>query len=308
MTQHEPSRRQQVRRHHTYVAPVTRPSSATLAYEVVDVFTDRPFAGNPLAVVLDADDLDGAAMQVLAAEFGLSETAFPLQPPDGADYRLRIFTPEVELPFAGHPSVGAADVLRRLGRIAPGERVQACGAGLLPVVVGESEIVLSGGPPTAGEELDPGPLLSAVGLAAADLAAPPRRAASGLEFTYLLVAPDAVARARPELAALRGLPLGTGLSVTAWRGGAAHSRVFVPAVGVAEDPATGSAAVGLGAYLAAAGLVPDGETAYVVRQGAEIGRPSTMRCTVRVAGGRAEATTVAGSVVPVARGEVRRPA
>ncbi len=287
--------------------PRLRSAAPTLAYEVVDVFTDRAFAGNPLAVVLDADDLDTAGMQLLAAEFGLSETAFPLVADDGADYRLRIFTPEVELPFAGHPSIGAADVLRRLGRLAPGDRVQSCGAGRLPVRVAEDEVVLSGGEPSVGPALDAGPLLIAAGLVEADLAAAPRRAGCGIDFTYLLVAPDAVARARPDPAALLALPLGTGLSVTSWSAGAAHSRVFVPAVGVAEDPATGSAALGLGVCLAAAGLLPEGDSAYVVRQGAEVGRPSTLRCTVRVERGRAVATTVAGSVVPVARGEVRRP-
>ena len=289
-----------------------RPSTATLAYEVVDVFTDRAFAGNPLAVVLDADELDDRALQALAAEFNLSETAFPLPAEDGADYRLRIFTPEVELPFAGHPSVGAAWVLHSRGRLPAGERVQSCGAGRLPVRVGPDEVVLHGGPPTCGAELDPAPLLAAVGLPASDLAYPPRRAGCGIEFTYLLVHEGAVSRARPDPAALAALPLGTGLSVTAWslagRGrGAAHSRVFVPAVGVLEDPATGSAAVGLGAFLAASGLLPEGETAYVVAQGGERGRPSSLRCTVRVADGAAVATTVAGSVVPVARGEVRRP-
>ena len=286
---------------------MTRPSTVPLAYEVVDVFTDRPFAGNPLAVVLDADGLSDAALQALAAEFNLSETAFPMQAEDGADYRLRIFTPETELPFAGHPSVGAAWVLRRLGRLPAGERTQSCGAGLLPVRVGADEVEISGGPPSYGPELDARPLLAAVGLTDDDLVAPPRRAGCGIDFTYLLVRPDAVARAVPDLAALRALPLGTGVSVTAWEPGRAHSRVFVPEVGVAEDPATGSAAVGLGVFLAATGLLPDGPTRYVVAQGAECGRPSSLRCTVRVDGGVAGATTVAGSVVAMARGEVRRP-
>ncbi len=284
-----------------------RPSRATLAYEVVDVFTDRPFAGNPLAVVLDADDLDAAAMQTLAAEFGLSETAFPLTPGPGADYRLRIFTPEVELPFAGHPSVGAAWVLHRLGRLATGDAVQECGAGLLPVRVGPDEVVLSGGPPVVGPEVDPAPLLAAVGLTAADLDGTARRAGCGIDFTYLPVVAGAVARAVPDSAALRGLDLGTGLSLTSYAQGRAHSRVLVPGVGIAEDPATGSAAVGLGVFLAAAGRVGEGTTHYVVEQGAEVGRPSTMRCTVRVEAGRAVATTVGGAVLPVARGEVQRP-
>ena len=96
--------------------------------------------------------------------------------------------------------------------------------------------------------------------------------------------------------------------MTSWVDGAAHARMFAPGAGVDEDPATGSAAVALGAYLAAEGLLPDGPTAYVVAQGAEMGRPSTMHCTVEVAGGAATVATVGGAVVPVARGEVRVPA
>ena len=280
--------------------------SRWLPYEVVDVFTDRAFAGNPLAVVLDADDLPTASLQALAQEFHLSETAFPVAADrDGADYRLRIFTPEVELPFAGHPSVGAADVLLRRGRVQPGRVVQSCGAGLLPLEVSADEVVLTAGEPVVATPVDAAALLGAVGLLAEDLAGPVGRAGCGIDFTYLLVRADAVARAEVDLAALRRLDLGTGLSVTSWTDGRAHSRVFVPEVGVPEDPATGSAAVGLGVHLVDAGLLAGG--AYVVEQGAELGRPSTMRCTVAVEAGRATEVTVAGSVVPVARGEVRVP-
>ncbi len=284
-----------------------RASTARLAYEVVDVFTDRAFAGNPLAVVLDADGLDTAALQALAAEFNLAETAFPLLADDGADYRLRIFTTRAELPFAGHPSVGAAWVLHRLGRLRLGDAVQSCGAGLIPVRVSSDEVVLTGGPPTVGPLLSAAAVLAAVGLAAADLAGEPRRAGCGIEFSYLPVQAAAVVRAVPDPVALRALDLGTGLSVTSYTDGRAHSRVFVPDVGMPEDPATGSAALGLGVFLAAAGRLPEGLTSYVVAQGAECGRPSTLRCTVQVEDGRAVATTVAGSVVPVARGEIRRP-
>ncbi len=290
--------------------PSRGPSRATLAYEVVDVFTDRAYAGNPLAVVLDADDLSTPQLQALAREFNLSETAFPLPGQDGADYRLRIFTPEVELPFAGHPSVGAAWVLRRLGRLPPGDVVQACGAGLLAVDVGQEpgdDVVLTGGEPSYGGERHAAPLLAAVGLTADDVAGPAGRAGCGIDFSYLLVRDEAVARAVPDAAALRALDLGTGLSVTSWDGAAAHSRVFVPGVGVPEDPATGSAAVGLAVHLAAAGLLPDGATAFEVAQGAECGRPSCLRVHVDVAGGRAVRARVGGSVVPVARGEVVRP-
>jgi len=279
----------------------------TLSYEVVDVFTDTAYAGNPLAVVLDADDLPTASLQAIAREFNLSETAFPMAAGDGADYRLRIFTPYVELPFAGHPSVGAADVLRRQGRIGLGRVVQSCGAGLLPLEVAADGITLTGGTPCWGEPLDPAPLLAAVGLCADDLAGEPRPAGCGIDFVILPVRPEALARADADLRAVAALG-GTGVSVVAWDGSGARCRVFAGGAGVPEDPATGSAAVGLGAYLVVSGLVPgDGETSYDVVQGVEMGRPSLLRCTVVAAGGKPVEARVSGTVVPVARGELRAP-
>jgi trans-2,3-dihydro-3-hydroxyanthranilate isomerase len=281
-------------------------TARTVAYEVVDVFTDVAFAGNALAVVLDAEDLTTQQMQALAREFNLSETAFPSAPPAGATYGLRIFTPATELPFAGHPSVGSAAVLHSLGRIAAGDNVQACGAGLLPVHVGD-EVVLSGGEPTCSEPLDPAPFLAALGLSPDDLAGPPPRwAGAGIDFAYLLVRPEALTSLTLDVGALAALGH-NGLSLSSWDGAVARTRVFPGAVGIVEDPATGSAALGFGVFLAASGLLPDGEHPYVVSQGVEMGRPSTMRCTVLVEGGAATRTTVSGGVVPVARGEIRVP-
>jgi trans-2,3-dihydro-3-hydroxyanthranilate isomerase len=276
-------------------------------YEVVDVFTETAFAGNPLAVVLDAEDLSTEQMQAIAREFNLSETTFPTAPPAGATYGLRIFTPQVELPFAGHPSVGSALVLQRLGRIQPGANVQACGAGLLPVQVGESGATLTGGTPTVGAPLASAPFLSALGLSGADLAGPsPRFAGVGIEFAYLLVRPEALDVVAPDLAAISALG-GTGVSLVSWDGSVARTRVFPAGAGIVEDPATGSAALGFGVFLAASGLVADGEHDYVVSQGVEMGRPSTLVCQVAVEGGAAVRTTVSGSAVPVARGEIRVP-
>ncbi len=289
---------------------------AGLPYDVVDVFTDTPYAGNPLAVVLDSDDLPMAALQALAREFQLSETAFPQRPDRAdADYRLRIFTPQVELPFAGHPSVGTAWVLARRGRVSPGVLRQSCGAGLLSLTVapGPGRVQLTGGTPRAGAPVPAEPLLAAVGLSPADLAGPaPRACGAGLDFGYLCVRDDAVARAEPDHRALRRLAgsgaAPAGLSVFGWAAGVAHARVFAAEVGVSEDPATGSAALGLGVWLVAAGLLPgEGESAYVVRQGGEIGRPATLDCGVEAAGGRARRVRVAGSVVPIASGEIVRP-
>ncbi len=294
-----------------------------LEYDVVDVFTERAFAGNPLAVVHGTEGLDDRALQALAREFNLSETAFPT-PCAGDAYRLRIFTPVTELPFAGHPSLGAAWALARRGLVVGPALLQTCAAGTMSVELGDDGLVrLTGGPPSAVGVVDPRLPLAAVGLAPSDLVGPPGAArpagsalvtGTGLDFCYLLVRPDAVARAVPDLAALGGVaesagrPVG-GVVVAAWSDGAAHVRVFADDIGVPEDPATGSAALGLSVALVAAGLVPAaGRTEYAVRQGAEIGRPSSLRCVVEASDARAVRCQVGGFVTPVARGTIVRPA
>ncbi|WP_446212523.1 PhzF family phenazine biosynthesis protein [Micromonospora sp. IBSANI012] len=284
---------------------------STLAYEIVDVFTDRPFAGNPLAVVFGAEGLATEQMQALAQEFNLSETVFVLPPTQvGATYRARIFTPAAELPFAGHPSVGAAVTASRRGMFGVGSITQECGAGVLPIEVGETGATLTGGTPTLGPELDPEPLLEMAGLTADDHAGPaPRVAGCGLEFPYLPVRPDAVARAKVNAAAAERYGV-EHVSVFSWDAETqtAHARVFVPGLGVPEDPATGSAALGLGVWLVASGLLPgEGRSAYAVRQGIEIHRPSALACTVTAADGAAVGATVSGQVMAVARGEILVP-
>lgn len=286
-----------------------------LTYHVVDVFTDRAFAGNPLAVVLGAESLSPSQMAALAREFNLSETAFPLFGASDADYVLRIFTPENELPFAGHPSVGTAWLLASLGLVAPGRVVQRCGAGLLPLTVSPlgGPVELTGGPPSAGPALPVAPFLDALGLAPSDAgAAPPRVCSTGLAQVFVeVVSSEAVRRAVPDFVALRGLSEGAGDTVCfAWDAATrtSHARVFASVVGFVEDPATGSAATGFGAWLAASGYVPgDAETSYVVRQGAEVGRPSRLDGTVVTRGGVAVECRVAGNVVPVASGTIRVP-
>jgi len=279
----------------------------TLPYHVLDVFTDRPYAGNPLAVVLDGDDLSTESMQAIAREFNLSETTFPTSS-DRADYAVRIFTPGTELPFAGHPSIGTAWLLARLGRIPAGEVRQDCAAGVLPVAVTGSGATLTGGAPTVSDPLDAEPLLHSVGLEAGSLAgiAPPRTAGTGLEWTYLAVEADAVGRAAPDWIGLARSVPSTGLAVFSWTDGVAHLRAMTTEG--FEDPATGSAALGFGVYLAASGLVRDGTTEYRIHQGAEIDRPSTLYGTVTTDGGTVSAVTVRGGVVPVATGEITPPA
>jgi trans-2,3-dihydro-3-hydroxyanthranilate isomerase len=288
------------------------PRPDELAYEVVDVFTGRPFAGNPLAVVLDADQLSTEQCQALAFEFHLSETSFLCAPvAEGADYRVRIFTPFAELPFAGHPSVGAAHTLVRLGRLPAGTLRQECGAGVLDIEVDDDGALLSGGRPTLEDGPDPGALAEAVGLSAADVVGLPAHVAGcGLPFAFLAVHAGLVDQAAPDRAALDALGVGEGVSVLSWdaHGSRAYARVFAGDLAWGEDPATGSAALGTGVWLVAAGLVaPEGASSYRIRQGERLGRPSDLECTVTASGGRATAATVRGAVVPVASGRIRVP-
>jgi len=303
-------------------------SAQRLRFDVVDVFTDRPYAGNPLAVVHGADALDTAQLAAIAGEFNLSETVFPLTPTQpGASYRARIFTPVEELPFAGHPSVGVAWVLARDGVIGAGDAVQECGAGLLPVHVDAAGARVAGGRPGVGARLDGVTLAEAVGLTAADVdpGVPAGICAAGLDYPVLAVRPDAVARARaPEAEALRRVTQGLGLICVASVGGAGarsgsgsgagsgsgevHARMFGPGVGVVEDPATGSASVALAVFLVDRGLLAaDGESAFTVLQGAEIGRPSRLDVRVVAEAGTAVRTSVGGRVVAVSAGELLIP-
>jgi trans-2,3-dihydro-3-hydroxyanthranilate isomerase len=288
------------------------PPGTELAYEVVDVFAPRAFAGNPLAVVFDADGLTTEQCQALANEFHLSETSFLCAPEaEGADYRVRIFTPYAELPFAGHPSVGAAHTLVRAGRLPTGTLRQECGAGVLDVVVDDDGATLSGGRPTLEDGPDPAALAEAVGLSSTDAVGLPAHVAGcGLPFTFLAVRPEVVDDAAPVPALLGEHGVGEGVSVLSWDGATAtaRARVFANDLAWGEDPATGSAALGTGVWLVAAGLLaPEGTSSYVVQQGEAMGRPSVLSCTVTASDGRAVAATVRGAVVPVARGRIRVP-
>ena len=283
-----------------------------LDYEIVDVFAAQAFAGNPLAVVFDADGLSTEQCQAMANEFHLSETSFLSAPTEpGASYRVRIFTPYAELPFAGHPSVGAASALVRAGRLPAGTLRQECGAGILDVVVDDDGATLSGGRPTLEDGPDPAALAEALGLAGADAVGLPAHVAGcGLPLAFLAVRPEVVDDAAPDPALLGEHGVGEGVSVLSWDGATAtaRARVFAADLAWGEDPATGSAALGAGVWLVATGLLaPDGMSSYAVHQGEAMGRPSVLSCTVTASGGRAVAATVRGAVVPVARGRIRVP-
>jgi trans-2,3-dihydro-3-hydroxyanthranilate isomerase len=199
----------------------------------------------------------------------------------------------------------------RTGRLPAGTLRQECGAGVLDVVVDDDGALLTGGRPTLEDGPDVGALAEAVGLASADAVGVPAHVAGcGLPFAYLAVHPGMVDEAAPVRTGLDALGIGEGVSVLTWdpATSTAYARVFAGDLSWDEDPATGSAALGTGVWLVAAGLLPpDGTSSYTVRQGEKMGRPSLLECTVTAEGGRATRATVRGAVVPVASGRIRVP-
>lgn len=283
-------------------------ADSTRSYTVVDVFTDVPLEGNPVAVFEDGSGLDDAVMQRVARELNLSETVFVLPSSNGAvDARVRIFTPFVELPFAGHPVLGTAFVLG--GRVPGPSLVLQTAAGSVPVALtrsGGSEVVFGEmeQPLPVLEPFDQEPeLLAALGLSASEL--PVEAYRNGPMFVYVAL-PDeaAVAALSPDLRALARLEGSFGVSCFAGAGQQWKTRMFAPGLGVGEDPATGSAAGPLAFHLARHGQIKWG-VPIEIRQGAEIGRPSLLRARVEGTPERLERITVAGSAVVVARGEYR---
>jgi trans-2,3-dihydro-3-hydroxyanthranilate isomerase len=292
---------------------VATPGGGRLDYEVVDVFAPHPFSGNQLAVVLDAGNLTTEQCQTLAAEFGYSESTFVSAPTEPtASYRVRIFTPRTELPFAGHPSVGTAHTLVRLGRLPAGVVQQECGAGVVAVEVDDAGARLTGGPVSLRPGPDVAALAAAVGLSADDVTGRPAHLVGcGIDFAQLEVRPGALERAVPDARALGALLPGVqgGVSVLTWDAEARRGTVRVFAAGIDwdEDPATGSAALGTGIWLAAEGLVPEGVSDYLLAQGAAVERPSELAGRVTVAGREATEVSVAGAVRPVASGTIQVP-
>jgi trans-2,3-dihydro-3-hydroxyanthranilate isomerase len=199
----------------------------------------------------------------------------------------------------------------RTGRLAAGLLRQECGAGVLDVVVDDDGALLTGGRPTIEDGPDLAAVAQAVGLSPADAVGIPAQVAGcGLPFAFLAVHPGLVDEAAVDRAALGALGVGEGVSVLTWDAASstAYARVFAGDLSWDEDPATGSAALGTGVWLAANGLVdPDGTASYTVRQGEKMGRPSVLDCTVTASGSRAARATVRGAVVPVASGRIRIP-
>jgi trans-2,3-dihydro-3-hydroxyanthranilate isomerase len=275
-------------------------------YVVCDVFTDEPLAGNQLAVFTDGRDLTDADMQALAKEMAFSETVFVLPPSDEtADVRIRIFTPSSELPFAGHPTLGSAFVLG-----APLQKIVIrleTKAGVVPVtlerdgariVFGRMEQPIPTWSPVENAE----EVLAALGVERSLL--PVERYDLGPGHLYVeLGSPEEVAALEPDFAALVRATR-DGANCFARDGALWKTRMFAPGDGIPEDPATGSAAGPLAVHLARHGRIAFGEE-IEIRQGAEIGRPSTLFAAAHGDAERIERVEVGGSAVVVARGEFK---
>ena len=275
-------------------------------YVIADVFTELPLAGNPVAVFTDARELPQELLQPLARELNLSETVF-VYPAEGDGHaRVRIFTPTLELPFAGHPTLGTAFVLAaplQLDEI----RLET-GAGTVPV-----RLTRDGPRITFGWMTQPVPrwrpferereLLAALGVERSEL--PVELYDLGPMHVYVaLPSEGAVASLVPDIAALADL--GAGVNCFAGEGRRWKTRMFAPSHGVPEDPATGSAAGPLAVHLARHGRISFGDE-IEISQGAELGRPSTLHARADGAGDRVERVEVGGSALVVARGEFRLP-
>ncbi|HVF91952.1 MAG TPA: PhzF family phenazine biosynthesis protein [Blastocatellia bacterium] len=269
-------------------------------YHLVDVFTNRAFGGNQLAVFPDARDIPSELMQKIARELNLSETSFVL-PPEGADsdFRLRIFTPAIELPMAGHPTVGTAFVLSRLGLIDPSGGARSVrfqeGVGIIRVglefpegapaiITMEQPLPIFSDPPLDRRRV--ASLLS-IDEAGLDPGLPVEVVSCGVAFLYVPI---------KNLKTVRALKLRADLWEETLRdseaphvfaftreverhGSTVHSRMFAPAMGIAEDPATGAASGPLGCYLVKHGIAAAGES-IISEQGMEMGRPSFIRIEI----------------------------
>jgi trans-2,3-dihydro-3-hydroxyanthranilate isomerase len=294
-------------------------------YITVDVFTDRVFGGNPLAVVLDAGGLSTAQMQAIASEFNYSETTFVLPPRDAAhDAQVRIFTVYTEIPFAGHPNVGTAFVLAMQASKPPARLKFEEGAGLVSVEILQEDGRVVGAELTAPQGLMKLSRFSAeqaasiVSLSAADIRTdrhPPQIVSVGMPFLVAeLNSRDALRRARAEPSEYaRTFPCDDSDAIYLYTRDVPtteacdlQARMFFPgASGLTEDPATGSATVAAAALLADLSADRDGELKLRVGQGVDMGRPSLLLTRVRKENGVVVSAHVGGACVQMMEGSFR---
>ena len=295
-------------------------------YVTVDVFTDRAFGGNPLAVILDAGGLSTAQMQAIATEFNYSETTFVLPPQDAAhDAQVRIFTVGSEIPFAGHPNVGTAFVLAMQATPPPARLLFEEKAGLVPVKTLTEEGRVVGAELTAPQPLKRLTQFSAeqaaacASLSSADVRTdrhPPQIVSVGLPFLVFEVATrEALRRAKPDAAAFaRTFPCDESDAVYFYTRDVPddekpcdlQARMFLPGSGgLTEDPATGSATVAAAALLADLSGERDGELRLRIGQGVDMGRPSLLLTRIRKQAGTIMSAHVGGGCVPMMQGTFR---
>jgi len=297
-----------------------------LPYHTLDVFTERAFAGNPLAVVLEADGLDGAVMQTIAREFNLSETVFVLKPDNPAhNARMRIFTPTTELAFAGHPTVGTA-VLLAASRPGFGQGVNEAlivlelAAGIVRVGVKlrdgsapYAEFDAPKLPELTRLDIDTDDIAAAVGLLPSEIGFAnhaPRLARTAATFALVPVASrEALNRAAPNGSYWSQTFTDEGVVGAFFysrdcinASSSFHARMFAPDSGIPEDPATGSAAIGFAAALADFDGLPDGVHRRNIEQGYAMHRPSLMTLTIEVKGGKVDGIRLGGHAVRVMSG------
>jgi trans-2,3-dihydro-3-hydroxyanthranilate isomerase len=285
----------------------------------VDVFSERPLAGNPLAIFPEAEGLTSEQMQRIATEMNLSETTFVTPPESGGDARVRIFTPAVELPFAGHPSIGTACTLVSIGHVASQEPVTEVtlelnvGPTVVDVTVRAGKAVagvVHQGPPAFGEQIPRGEAAAVLGLQESDLdeELQPRVVSTGLSYAIIPLRNTRTLAAAwfnfdllPEFE--RRYAELYPFALTGDEEPFAEARCFAPLAGIVEDPATGSAAGPLAAYLSREGILGPG-AARVLAQGQHVRRPSRLTLSVTTEGARIVDVLVGGGVVPIMTGEL----
>lgn len=291
---------------------------ATYDFVTVDVFTDRQFGGNQLAVFTDARGMTDAQMQALATEFNLAETTFVLPPEDPAHTaRVRIFNTTSEMPFAGHPNVGTGYVLAQMGRDKDGVLLFEERAGLVKVKVErdadgrlKGAVIDAPQPLSLGMEFTPEQIAQCTGLAPEDIVVTghrPVKGSVGVDFVFAEVTPEALGRAIPDVAGfeavaagLEGFSMRLSLHLYTRSGSQVRARMFSPLTGTFEDSATGSANATLGALLLS--LTSEDHAEYVVSQGVEMGRPSILKVTAQRTAEGIRAT-VGGGCAPMFRGQ-----
>lgn len=292
------------------------------AFITADVFTDRPFGGNQLAVFPEAD-LPPELMQRLTAELNLSESVFVLPPENPAHTRrLRLFTPTMELPFAGHPTVGTALILAETGRLGPIDRrldiVFEEGAGPVPVAIERSDdgrltatLTSPRTPSRLPAVLDLAILAAAIGLKEAQLEPGIASAvySAGVSFAIIPVRRDYLSKARLDLSVWRHDLARTSaqhlylVALDDWAAGReARVRMFAPEMGILEDPATGAAAAAFVGFLVDRQRPADGSVRWTLSQGMELGRPSRIEIGADIADGKLAAARVGGTAVLMSRG------